>query len=372
MSRRLLMGAALAAAVLAAGCASSSRPKPAPLESFSAQLAAKPLWNTSVGSLDFALTPAVRGNTLVLAGSAGQVLALQADNGRELWRLNAGTPLSAGVGSDGRFASVVTRDNELLTFESGKLLWRQRLNTRVVTAPLVAGERVFVLGVDRGVQAFDAIDGQQLWKLQRPGEPLTLLQPGVLSPFKDTLLVGQGPRLAGVDPLKGTLRWEVAIAVPRGTNEVERLADLVGPVQRAGDVVCARAFQSAVGCVDAQRAALLWAKNVGGVSAVGGDARQVFGADASDRISAWNAKSGELAWTSDKLLNRDLSGALVLERAVVFGDAQGYVHFLSRDSGQTLQRLSTDGSAVVGSPLRVGDAVVVLTRKGGVYAFRPE
>jgi outer membrane protein assembly factor BamB len=178
--------------------------------------------------------------------------------------------------------------------------------------------------------------------------------------------------LAGVDPLKGSLRWEVAIAVPRGTNEVERLADLVGPAQRAGDVVCARAFQSAVGCVDAQRASLLWAKNVGGVAPVGGDARQLFGADASDRISAWNAVSGELAWTSEKLLNRDLSGALVLERAVVFGDAQGYVHFLSRDSGQTLQRLSTDGSAVVGSPLRVGDAVVVLTRKGGVYAFRPE
>lgn len=371
MSRRLI-GAVLAAAVLAAGCASSTKPKPAPLESFTAQLAARPVWNASVGSVDFPLTPALRGNTLVLAGSDGRVLALQADSGRELWRASAGTQISAGVGSDGRFASVVTRDNELLTFEGGKLLWKQRLGSRVVTAPLVAGERVFVMGVDRVVQAFDAIDGQQLWKLQRPGEPLTLLQPGVLAPFKDTLLVGQGPRLAGVDPLQGTLRWEVAIALPRGANEVERLADLVGPAQRNGDVVCARAFQAAVGCVDAQRGSLLWAKNVGGTMAVGGDARQVVGADASDRISAWNAASGELAWSSDKLLNRDLSGALLLERAAVFGDAQGYVHFLSRDSGQTLQRLSTDGSAVVGTPMRAGDAVIVITRKGGVFAFRPE
>ena len=371
MSRRLL-GTVLAVAVLAAGCASSSKPKPAPLESFTAQLAARPLWSASVGTLDFPLTPALRGNTLVLAGSDGRVLALQADSGRELWRVSAGTQISAGVGSDGRFASVVTRDNELLTFEGGKLLWKQRLGSRVVTAPLVAGERVFVMGVDRAVQAFDAIDGQQLWKLQRPGEPLTLLQPGVLAPFKDTLLVGQGPRLAGVDPLQGTLRWEVAIALPRGANEVERLADLVGPAPRNGDVGCARAFQAAVGCVDAQRGSLLWAKNAGGTMAVGGDARQVIGADASDRISAWNAASGELAWSSDKLLNRDLSGALLLERAVVFGDAQGYVHFLSRESGQTLQRLSTDGSAVVGTPLRAGDAVIVITRKGGVFAFRPE
>ena len=67
----------------------------------------------------------------------------------------------------------------------------------------MAGERVFVVGVDRVVHAFDALDGRRLWTLQRPGDALTLSQGGVLRPFKDTLLAGQGPRLAGVDPLKG-------------------------------------------------------------------------------------------------------------------------------------------------------------------------
>ena len=67
------------------------------------------------------------------------------------WRANAGAPLAAGVGSDGRFAAVVTRDNELVVFEAGNELWRKRLTSRVTTAPLVAGERVFVMGVDRVV-----------------------------------------------------------------------------------------------------------------------------------------------------------------------------------------------------------------------------
>jgi len=47
------------------------------------------------------------------------------------------------------------------------------------------------------------------------------------------LLVGQGQRLTGVDPLRGSVRWEVPLANPRGTNEVERVADLVGPLSRA-------------------------------------------------------------------------------------------------------------------------------------------
>ena len=107
---------------------------------------------------------------------------------------------------------------------------------RVATAPLVAGGRVFVLGVDRAIQAFDAGDGAKLWQVQRPGDPLTLSQTGVIAAFKNTLLAGQGPRMAGFDPVGPSLRWEVSLGSPRGANEVERLADLVGPVVRIGDL----------------------------------------------------------------------------------------------------------------------------------------
>jgi outer membrane protein assembly factor BamB len=47
----------------------------------------------------------------------------------------------------------------------------------VVTAPLVAGERVFVVGVDRSVQAFDAATGRLLWVMRRPGDALTWGRP---------------------------------------------------------------------------------------------------------------------------------------------------------------------------------------------------
>ena len=78
--------------------------------------------------------------------------------------------------------------------------------------------------------------------------------------------------MAGFDPVGPSLRWEVPLGSPRGANEVERLADLVGPVLRAGDLVCARAFQAAVGCVDAQLGTVAWTRPVGGTDAIGGDA----------------------------------------------------------------------------------------------------
>lgn len=369
------LGAVVAAAFVAAsmmvGCSSSTRPKPTPLQPLEAKIAGRQVWQARVEAPRFPLRVAVAGGAFHVAGGDGSVMALRAEDGQELWRVAVGTPLSAGVGSDGRFAGVVTRDNELVVIERGAVRWRKALPARVVTPPLVAGERVFVMSVDRVVHAFDALDGRRLWMLQRPGEALTLAQPGVLAAFRNTLLVGQGPRLLGVDPLRGLVQWDVAIASPRGTNEVERLADLVGPLQRSGDRVCARSFQAGVGCADAARGVALWSRNVGGIGPVGGDAERVFGADASGRLTAWRASGGDVLWSSEVLLHRGLGGALGVGSSVVVGDLEGWVHFLAADSGEPQLRLPTDGSAVLGAPVLAGTTVLVATLNGGIFAFRP-
>jgi outer membrane assembly lipoprotein YfgL len=362
-------------AALLAACG-SDKPKPTPLEAITPQIAGQQVWSARVdGGLPFVLMPGVAKSgtdVFVVAGGDGSVQSLDVRDGREQWRGQVGTRLSAGVGSDGRYAAVVTRDNELVVLDRGTTVWRTRLGSLVSTAPLVAGERVFVMGVDRAVHAYDVLDGRYLWSLKRGGDLLTLAQPGVVAAFKDTLLVGQGHRLTGVDPLRGTVRWEVALANPRGTNEVERVADLVGPVIRAGDMVCARAFQTAVGCADAQRGVALWTKNAGGAQAAGGDAELVAAADASGRITAWRATTGDLAWSAEQLLHRDLSGLLVIGRTVVVGDLEGQVHFLDRANGKTLLRLPTDGSPVIGAPVVAGTTILVATKKGGLFAFRPQ
>jgi len=361
--------ALLASCLLLAACA-SEKPKPTPLEAIEPQLQGQIVWSARLGRVAFPLAVQARDGTFVVAGSDGAVAALDAGSGAERWRASANAALLAGVGSDGRFTAVATRDNEVVVFERGGELWRKRLNSRVTTAPLVAGERVFVMGVDRIVGAFDALDGRPLWRLQRPTDALTLSQPGVLAAFKDTLIVGQGAQLLGVDPLRGSVRWEVAMANPRGTNEIERLADLVGPPLRLGDVFCARAFQSAVACARADNATLGWSRNASGVQPVGGDAELIVGADASDRVTAWKTASGDIAWTQEKLLYRGLSGPLATEAAILFGDSEGYVHALARGDGHLLARWATDGSPVVAPPVRMGDIVLVVTRNGGLYALR--
>ncbi len=349
----------------------SDKPKAKELEPIAAPIAVRLAWSQNIGAVQFPLTVAVNGNALTLAASDGNVMSLEADSGKTLWRVDVGAKISAGVGSDGKVAAVVTRGGELVAVEAGRVKWRKALGVRVATAPLVAGGRVFVLGVDRAIQAFDANDGVKLWQVARPGDPLTLSQTGVIAAFKNTLVAGQGPRLAGFDPVGPSLRWEVPLGSPRGANEVERLADLVGPVVRTGDLVCARSFQAAIGCVDAQLGTVAWTKAIGGTDAISGDAEMLFGADASDRLSAFRTATGDVAWTSEALVFRRLGPPAVVAQSVVFGDATGTLHWLSRAKGESQARVSTDGSAITVPPVSVGGLLVVVTRSGGVFAFRP-
>jgi outer membrane assembly lipoprotein YfgL len=368
--RRRLLGAGAAVAALAA-CSGSPKPKPTPLEPLTPQVAGRIVWTRRVGGLPDGATVGTAGGVFTAAGADGSVVALDPETGQERWRTDIDASITSGAGSDGRHAAVVTRDGQLVVLDAGRPAWRKPLGLRVVTAPLVAGERVFVLGTNRVVMAFDVLDGRALWTLQRPGDPLTLSQAGVLAPYRDTLLVGQGVRLTGVDPTRGVVRWEVPLASPRGANEIERLADLVGPLARQGDLVCARAFQAAVACVNADRASLAWTRMTGGLHGISVDDGVVVGTDANDRVLAWRSANGEPMWTQERLLHRGLGAPLLVGRTVLVGDQEGWVHVLSRQTGEMQLRLATDGSAVVTPPAVVATTVLVGTRTGGLFAFRP-
>jgi outer membrane assembly lipoprotein YfgL len=361
-----------ACSLLPASWGGAEKPKPAELQPDPKLLGVRQAWSARVGKVDFPLEIAVSGKVAVVASGDGTIVGFDAATGREEWRGSAKAPLAAGVGFDGSTAAVITRNNELVTFVGGKEAWRQKLHALSYTPPLVAGARVFVLSGDRSVSAYDGGTGRRLWQQTHQGEPLVLRQAGVMLAVGDTLVIGDAGRLAGLNPLNGSVRWEAPIATARGINDIERLVDLVGRVSRVGDSVCARAFQAAVGCVDTARGQVTWTQKANGGEGVSGDAASVFGTESDGRVIAWRRDNGQRAWVNDKLLHRGLGTPLALGRSVVVGDAFGFVHLLSREDGTLLTRLATDGSAIAAPPTAAGNSLLVVTHNGGVFAFVPQ
>jgi len=353
-----------------AACSGPSRPKPTEIQGVTDLQDMRTSWTANVGPVDFPLVVSARDDRIALANSQGVVAVLDASTGKDIWRLRLDQAISAGVGSDGQQVAVVTRNNELVALRDGKVMWRKGMPAQSFTAPLVAGARIFVLTADRSVLAFDGVTGRQLWTQQRPGEPLVLKQTGVMLAFKNTLVVGLSGRLTGLDPSTGVIRWESAITTPRGTNDVERLVDLVGPFHRQDDVVCVRAFQSSIGCVNAERGQSVWTRASNGENGISGNGTLVIAPLANGVVQAWDRNSGERLWETERLKYRLLSAPLVTPRGALIADNGGWLYLLSLADGALLNRIKLDSNALAAAPVLAGERYVVVSREGRVTGLQ--
>jgi outer membrane protein assembly factor BamB len=375
--RRLTIVSMLAAVGLAAGCSwmpswlggtPSKASLAAPLPELKPTLNVRVAWRTSVGSGRGAfLQPAVLENAVFAAGGNGTVVRIAPATGEVVWKADAGSRISGGVGSDGFLVAVGTTRGEVITFGAdGKPLWRAQILGEVQSPPLVGRGLVIVRGSDFRITAFDAETGRRRWTYQRANTPLTLRGPSALV-FAGDLVVAGFPagRLVALASSSGAVRWDVTVSEPRGATEVERLADVMGqPLVAAGDV-CAASFQGRLACFEAGNGALRWARELSAMTGPGGDDQRVYVVDAKSHLHAYSRTAGASAWLQQKLERRDLSAPLALRRAVVTGDFQGYVHFLAPDDGAFIGRVEL-GSAVVAAPRAFGGGAIVQTEDGVV------
>ncbi|MGD9870932.1 MAG: outer membrane protein assembly factor BamB [Thauera sp.] len=366
----------LAAAVLAAGCSSlnpfsSSAAKPASLQDFtpSAQLAVS--WRASVGAAgDYRFQPAVWDGNVYAAGHRGEVARF--DAGRQVWRADLDTRLSAGVGTDGRLAVVVATDGTVVALDAqnGAERWRAAVGAEVLAPPAVSLEFVIVRASDNRLIALDARDGSQRWVYQRNNPPLALRSFASVLIEGPVVLAGfPGGKLAVLNITNGGAITELNVALPRGATELERVADVVGTPVIGRREVCAVAYQGRAACFDTSNGNAIWAREFSSSVGMDRDARFAMITDDGDAVHALDVYSGASVWKQDALARRSVSRPLIVGEHVVVGDFDGYVHLLNRETGAFAARDRAGSDAVAADPVVLGRGFVVQDMDGDITAY---
>ncbi len=369
--RRLLAATALAlGASVLAGCsmfsASNPRYEPVPLTEYPAGVSASVAWNVSIGrDGGSGFVPQVVGDSVYAAAPNGSIVKVALGTGAIQWRADAGTELSAGVGSDGHVTAVAARDGTVIAFdEQGGEKWRTRASSQVDIPPAVGAGIVAVRSSDYRIQAFDAETGEALWNVQRPGPALALKTSMQMLILENMLLSGlPNGRLIAIDAASGAVQWEGTVTVSRGATDLERISDIVGAPQVQGPLLCGAAYQGHIVCFDiTQGGRPIWEQPFSSTAGITTDPHHVYAVNQRDVVFAYGLTNGQEAWKQEGLRNRRLSGPAVVPQALAVGDYEGYVHFLSRSDGSLLGRVQVGGGAIV-SPL-VGSERGVLVQTG--------
>jgi outer membrane protein assembly factor BamB len=365
----------LAGAILLAGCSGSSGPKMAELSDLPSSIPVRTRWEASVGAAgDAIFFPAVVAGGVYAAAQDGTVARFDAETGRESWRFSADETLSGGVGSDGTLVAVGTLEGEVIALDagSGAARWRARVSSEVSSAPVVTGDLVIVRTGDGRLFALDAKDGKRHWLYQRSSPPLSVRSPVGMVAARGTLFTGfAGGKLVSIALANGGVRWEATVALPRGATELERVTDVVGLPVVAEREVCAVAYQGRIGCFDGASGNAVWSRELSSTAGLALDARYVFVSDEKGAVHALDRAGGATIWKQDRLFLRRLTAPLPLGDIVAVGDVEGYVHFLSRDTGAFVGRVATDGSPIRSSLVRLDEGLLVQTQEGNLYALNP-
>jgi outer membrane protein assembly factor BamB len=358
-------------------CSSSKdeRRVPTPLTDFKPVLTVQQAWKSGVGKAGrYLFSPVAVGNDIYAAGANGSVAKIDAQTGKDVWRIKVGSDLSAGVGSDGTLTAVGGLKGEVYVLgQDGKVLWKNNAPGEIISPPLVGNGFVIVRTVDGQITAFNAQTGEQKWVYRNRAVPLNLrVSSGMTFAGDAAVLAGfPGGSFAAINLQTGDAFWETPVSYPKGVTEVERINDVTGAPTLVNAESCAVTFQGQLGCFDANSGHPLWEKAFSSTTGLAQDESTVVGADDWSVVHAFDATSGQPLWTNEKLKNRELSIPFLLGHAAVFGDYQGFVHFLSRDDGTFVARMPTDGSPITAAPVLAGDTLVVQTHDGNLYGFRP-
>ncbi len=363
----------LLSCLIIGGCSSSNK-KPPKLAANAPNAPAAIEWRVSPGG-DVApgFSPAVTADAVYVASKSGKVQRINSENGSIQWNIDTKTVLSAGPGADDSLVAVGTANGEVIALDAdGNERWRTRVSSEVVAPPSVSDDLVVVFTADNRVQALAAHDGAAKWMFQRSLPSLIVRNHQGGAVTRGALFFGTaGGRLLAVDLESGNVAWDVAVAVPKGATELERIADVTSRPLIEENQVCSAAFQGRIACFDILRGTSTWTRDIPSYSGIAADEQYLYVSDDKGTVHALDKKNGASVWKNDTLAGRWPSGPQFLGSNIAVIDVDGYLHVFDNEDGHYLGRMATDGSAATAQPYLDADQMIWQSKEGNVYAVVP-
>ena len=333
----------------------------------------KVLWSTHLGdSLDADFTTVLDNGFIYSASANGEITKVSVADGKQSWKINSGEMLSGGVGLGNNLLLLGSAKGYVLAYDlSGKLLWKSKVSSQVLSAPKSDDSVVVVRCGDSRIYGLNAKDGSKKWVYERATPALSLRSSAGIVLDGGAAYAGfAGGKLIALRVDDGKVIWEVSVAQPKGTTEIERIADITSNPVVDGSLVYAVAYQGKIAAVDRATGRLAWSREISSYTGLNAEDAKVYVTHANSAVYSLDFATGKTFWRQADLKQRRISAPLPMGNLIALGDVEGYVHLLNRDDGSFAARLQLEDSAIMPQMLAVGASTIIAqTRKGGIYAI---
>lgn len=370
--------------------------EPMDLESFKETAKLKEVWSHGVGSGQgiglTQLTPAIDGEKIYTVDHEGILTALNRNTGKTLWSkhvtksftgltgsviywfkekdLNPEITGGVSVGGGELFIGNYAGELIALSADSGKEIWRKQLKGEISSVPQTNGQVVAVQTMNGKLFVLDAKTGNEMWFYESPPPVLTLR--GSAAPVVTDSAIYAGfsnGRLMAFNPENGLILWEQRMAMPKGRSELDRMVDIhASPLLKDG-ILYVGTYQGRIAAVSRGTGGSVWGQDGSTSETLAASDDKLFVSSSDGKVIAYSLTSGEQVWQNEKLLRRRLSGPQVFGDYLAVVDFEGYMHVLNQSNGQLAARDRVDRKGVRAPMLSDGKTLYVYGNGGDLMAY---
>lgn len=394
--RTILKYTALIAFIFLAGCTTYKPPTPAKLTPITPAIQIQEQWcrrlNKGAAHEFLKLNPVIANNKIFIGSTDGTITAANENTGRKiwqfknlgkkrlvvlghkLWRETTRKSITSGLAANGNLVFAGTAEGEILALNqnNGELVWKANMTSDVLATPVIANDTLLVKAENGEVRAFDVNSGQLLWTYTH-NEPSLILRGGS-SPrtFNNTVIIGfASGNIVALDlAKKGKVMWSKTIAKGHGSTIVQRMVDIDVDPQIIDGIIYVATYQGLIAAISIKNQHIIWQHDLSSYSGLAVYADKVFVSDENGHVWAFDRRNGAVIWKQNALQDRQISGPAIVGNAIIVGDKEGYLHFLSQADGHFLARvLVHKNSSIIAKPIVSGKNIYVYTQDGRLAKF---
>jgi outer membrane protein assembly factor BamB len=350
------------------------------------------LWEATInGGSDrerLAAAPVVADGKLFVIDVNAVVHAFAADTGAVLWTQaittsdkNRPSRFGGGVSyDDGKvYATDGVGDVVALNAADGKEAWRAKPGGPLRGSPTIANGVVYALSQDNQIFAIGEDDGKVQWAQSGTLESQGVFGVAAPAASQGSVVAGfSSGELSAYRYENGRVLWQDALSRTSATTSVSTLADIdASPVVDQGRVYAVGQGGRMV-ALELSTGQRLWEQNLAGISTPWIAGEWLFVATDDARLAALSRASGKARWIAQLPRFRNVkkrSGPITWFGPVLAGDrliltnSDGQVVFASPTDGSVKQTIETKVAFSL-PPIVVNSTLYTIDQRGRITAFR--
>lgn len=375
--KRLLLMTLMGTTVV--GCASDNQSdidisdqQPAELVDLDEERTVKERWRLDlgkgIGDELLQLKPAVDGDSVYAVSADGVVRKLKLKNGQTIWSKQTKELLSAGPALGDGLVVSGSREGKVIALGAadGKQRWTASVDGEILATPAVKNGVVVIRTMDGRAIGLSSVDGSRIWVHDESMPKLTLRGQSEPVIIGGSAIIGfDTGRVRALNLVSGRENWNVTVATPKGSTDIERLVDIDGNMlmNDEGTTMYVSAYQGNVAALAG--GSVRWKTKMSSYSGLAKDGVQLYVSDQASHVWALDLTTGEAVWENKRLHERKLTGPAVMNGSVFVGDKSGYLHRLSVADGKLQDRIKIDSSGLAVSPVATSSGTLLVQSNSG-------